>query len=141
LPDALSGGRAGPGPWRVERFDAFVVRLRAAAGTPVGRPPVVAVDGRGFSGKTSRSGRIADAVAGAAVVHTDDIAWRHAAFDWADLLAEGCWLRCAPHARSRTGRRSGTSTTVPARSRRGTRCGTPELPHDRATDVVVAPPP
>ena len=31
--------------------------------------------------------RLADP--GAVVVHTDDVAWWHAAFDWVDLLVEG----------------------------------------------------
>jgi uridine kinase len=85
----FADGEPALGPWRVERLAAFVDRLRAAAGTPAGRPAVVAVDGRGSSGKTSLCARIAARVDGAVVVHTDDIAWRHAAFDWAGLLAEG----------------------------------------------------
>ena len=39
---------------------------------------LLAVDGRGSSGKTSLSRRLAETVPGAAVVHTDDIAWWHA---------------------------------------------------------------
>jgi hypothetical protein len=85
----LPDGEPALGPWRVEPLDAFVARLRAAAGTPVGRPPVVAVDGRGSSGKTSLARRIAGRVPGAAVVHTDDIAWRQAVIDWAYLLERG----------------------------------------------------
>jgi hypothetical protein len=33
--------------------------------------------------------RISRAVPGAVVVHTDDIAWEHSRFGWADLLIEG----------------------------------------------------
>ena len=41
---------------------------------PPGRPLVVGVDGRSAGGKSTVSDRLA-AVTGAAVVHTDDVAW------------------------------------------------------------------
>jgi uridine kinase len=50
------------------------------------RPVVLAVDGRSPSGKTTLAARQADAVAGSVVVHTDDVAWQHSRFGWADLL-------------------------------------------------------
>ena len=50
---------------------------------------VVAIDGRSSGGKTTVAARIAAAVDGAAVVHTDDIAWHHSVFDWGDLLVGG----------------------------------------------------
>jgi uridine kinase len=53
------------------------------------RTPVVAVDGRSASGKTTLAGRLASVVPGACVVHTDDIAWWHSRFGWQDLLIEG----------------------------------------------------
>jgi hypothetical protein len=53
------------------------------------RPVVLAVDGRSSSGKTTLAARLRDAVAGSAVVHTDDIAWWHSRFGWTDLLADG----------------------------------------------------
>ena len=53
------------------------------------RPSIVAVDGRSSSGKTTVAAGIAAAVAGSCVVHTDDIAWRHAVLDWDGLLADG----------------------------------------------------
>jgi hypothetical protein len=40
------------------------------------------------SGKTTLAGRLRDVVAGAAVVHTDDIAWWHSRFGWAGLLTD-----------------------------------------------------
>jgi hypothetical protein len=67
--------------WRPVKFDD-VRRFAAARST-------VAVDGRGSGGKTSFAGRLAAAVPGACVVHTDDIAWRQAVLDWDELLAEG----------------------------------------------------
>ncbi len=50
---------------------------------------MLAVDGRSSSGKTTLAARLRDAVAGSAVVHTDDIAWWHSRFGWADLLIDG----------------------------------------------------
>ena len=85
----LPPGEPPAGPWRPEPVASVAARLAAPAGPPGGRPAVVAVDGRSSSGKTSLSRRLAEAVEGAAVVHTDDVAWWHAAFDWAGLLAEG----------------------------------------------------
>ena len=63
--------------------------LRPPEGGPGGRPWVLAVDGRSGSGKTSLADRIQGVVKASAVVHTDDIAWSQAMFDWADLLAGG----------------------------------------------------
>jgi hypothetical protein len=78
------------GPWRVEPFADFLGRLLAAAGAPDGsRPRILAVDGRSGGGKTTLATRIVEAVPRSAMVHTDDIAWWHARFDWAPLLAEG----------------------------------------------------
>ena len=58
-------------------------------GRGVGRPLVLAVDGRSSSGKTTLAARLQDVVEGSAVVHTDDIAWWHSRFGWAGLLADG----------------------------------------------------
>jgi hypothetical protein len=59
-------------------------------GRPTGdRSVVLAVDGRSSSGKTTLARRMQAAVAGSAVVHTDDIAWWHSRFGWADLLIDG----------------------------------------------------
>jgi hypothetical protein len=55
----------------------------------LGRPRVLAVDGRSGSGKSTLVDRLAATVPGVAVVHTDDVAWHHDFFDWADLLVDG----------------------------------------------------
>lgn len=81
-------GEPAAGPWQVVPLGGLVARLHAAAGAPAGRPRVVAVDGRGGAGKTTLVQRLQALVPRSAVVHTDDIAWHHAFFDWADLLAE-----------------------------------------------------
>jgi hypothetical protein len=133
---------------------------------------ILALDGRSSSGTTSLSRRLAEAVPGAAVVHADDIAWWHAAFDWAGLLAGGvlepvragravAYRPPAWDARDRPG-----AVTVPAgisllvvegvgmaeefpflaADRPWERAdlivaGTPPLPHDPRTELVVACPP
>jgi hypothetical protein len=79
------------GPWRVELLTAVIeAMIRRGPGAPSsGRPFVLAVDGRSNSGKTTLAARIRAAVPGAAVVHTDDVAWNHSRFGWADLLVDG----------------------------------------------------
>jgi hypothetical protein len=63
------------------------------SGRAVGdRSVVLAFDGRSSSGKTTLTARVQAAVAGSAVVHTDDIAWWHSRFGWADLLIDGILL-------------------------------------------------
>jgi hypothetical protein len=75
------------GPWTGTPL-AEVATTLVGAGRP-GRPALVAIDGRSSSGKTTLAARICEAVDGAVVVHTDDIAWRHSVFGWDDLLASG----------------------------------------------------
>ena len=48
---------------------------------------IVAIDGRSGSGKTTFANRLSRFLK-APVVHTDDVAWYHSFFDWADLLIE-----------------------------------------------------
>ncbi len=74
--------------WRVLGLLDVVRQLRAASGGVVGRPRVVAIDGRGGAGKTTLAERLRAAVPGSAVVHTDDVAWNHAYFDWGGVLVE-----------------------------------------------------
>ena len=77
----LPDGEPDCGPWRA----VAVAELYAA----LGRPRVLAVDGRSGSGKSTLVDRLAATVPGVAVVHTDDVAWHHDFFDWADLLVDG----------------------------------------------------
>ena len=60
----------------------------AAAPDVAGRPLLVAVDGRGGAGKSTLVERLRRMVPASGVVHTDDIAWNHACFDWGDLMVE-----------------------------------------------------
>jgi hypothetical protein len=79
------------GPWRAERMTAVIATLtRPGSGRSTGdRTVALAVDGRSSSGKTTLAARVQAAVAGSAVVHTDDLAWWHSRFGWADLLVDG----------------------------------------------------
>jgi len=82
----LHEGEVEAAGWRVVKLADVVRRLCEKAVS--GRPLVVAVDGRGGAGKSTLAGRLREAVPGSEVVHTDDIAWNHACFDWAGLMAE-----------------------------------------------------
>ncbi|MGW2286690.1 uridine kinase family protein [Streptomyces phaeochromogenes] len=74
--------------WRVVTVRDTVRQLREASPDVTGRPRVIAIDGRGGAGKTTLAERLREAVPDSAVVHTDDIAWNHACFDWGAALAE-----------------------------------------------------
>ncbi len=84
----LHPGEIAANSWRVEHVDSLVQRLMAAAPEVTGRPRIVAVDGRGGAGKTVLVERLQRAVPASAVVHTDDVAWNHAFFDWGQVMAE-----------------------------------------------------
>ena len=76
-------------PWRVATVAELLEVVVEAADAPEGRPRVVAVDGRGASGKSTLAHRLCAAVPACAVVSTDDVAWHHSFFGWAELLATG----------------------------------------------------
>lgn len=85
----LGEGEPVAGPWRIVGLSEFANLVLKAAGDARRRPALVALDGRSSSGKTTLARRLEAAVPGAVTVHTDDIAWWHARFDWADLLRTG----------------------------------------------------
>jgi hypothetical protein len=70
----------------VERISDVFARLAGRAEMTAGsRPLVFAIDGRSASGKTTLAERVAQAIPATVVVHTDDMAWFHSRFGWADL--------------------------------------------------------
>jgi uridine kinase len=83
----LGPGEPAAGPWQVTPVDEFARSL--TAGRPLDRPLIIAVDGRGGSGKTLLAARLCRALPPAAVVHSDDVAWNHSRFDWDDQMTAG----------------------------------------------------
>ena len=79
------------GPWRVQLLTTVInaVTRRGPGQGSSGRPAVLAIDGRSNNGKTTLAARIRELVPGSVVIHTDDIAWAHSRFGWADLLIDG----------------------------------------------------
>ena len=86
---SLPADEPAAGPWRVATAAELLEVIFEAAEAPEGRPRVVAVDGRGASGKSTLANRLCAAVPSCTVVSTDDVAWYHSFFDWAELLATG----------------------------------------------------
>ncbi len=74
--------------WRVVPVLDVVQQLKDASPDVTGRPRVIAIDGRGGAGKTTLARRLSTVLPASAVVHTDDVAWHHAYFDWGALLVE-----------------------------------------------------
>lgn len=85
----LGAGEPAAGPWEVMPLTRLASQLSPGPRERLGRPRVLAVDGRSGSGKTTLAGRIQAVIPASAVVHTDDIAWQQAMFDWAGLLISG----------------------------------------------------
>ena len=84
----LHPGEVEAAGWRVETLSGVVQRLWEAAPDVTGRPRVIAIDGRGGTGKSTLAERLRLVVPASGVVHTDDIAWNQAFFDWGDLIVE-----------------------------------------------------
>jgi hypothetical protein len=85
----LGEGEPAAGPWHVMPLTELARELGPGSRARLGRPRVVAVDGRSGSGKTTLAGRLQRVIPASAVVHTDDIASSQAMFDWAGLLIGG----------------------------------------------------
>lgn len=85
----LHPGEVEASDWRVETLPDVLQSLHDASPDVVGRPRVFAIDGRGGAGKSTLVQRLRRLVPQSAVVHTDDVAWHHAFFDWGRVLVEG----------------------------------------------------
>lgn len=60
---------------------------------------IVAIDGCGGAGKTTLASALQTVTPQSVVIRTDDIAWHHSLFDWADLLRTHILepaIRCEP---------------------------------------------
>jgi len=85
----LPAGEPEAGPWRSVPAAALLELILTVTGDPSGRPRVVAVDGRGASGKSTLAARLHALTPSSALVHTDDLAWHEPLFEWGHLLAGG----------------------------------------------------
>lgn len=72
----------------VVRIDDLLSQLLAPTLTPSG-PCLLAIDGRSSNGKSLLASRLATQWPGAAIVHTDDVAWWHSRFGWEGLILDG----------------------------------------------------
>jgi hypothetical protein len=84
----LHPGEVEASDWRVEKLGSVLQRLLDASPGVVGRPRLIAIDGRGGAGKSVLVERLRVIGPRSAAVHTDDIAWNHAFFDWGGVLAD-----------------------------------------------------
>ena len=75
--------------WRVATLTDLVQHLVQASPGVTRRPRVIALDGRGGAGKSVLAQRLRAAVPASAVVHTDDVAWNQAYFDWGQVISAG----------------------------------------------------
>ncbi|SDN39022.1 Uridine kinase [Actinomyces ruminicola] len=107
--------------WSVTALATLFRYVLNRAGTPTGRPAVVAVDGRSGSGKTTLTRRLAALEPGAQTLHIDDLDWNEPLYQWDHLLvevltrlrADGA-LEFTPPAWPRHGRAGAISITVGA---------------------------
>ena len=74
--------------WRVSATDELVAHLLSLVGAPQGRPAIIAIDGRGGSGKTTLTTALAAAVPGAQAFHLDDLIWNEPLYDWDQLYVD-----------------------------------------------------
>ena len=74
--------------WQVSGTDELVAHLLGLVGAPEGRPAIIAVDGRGGSGKTTLTTALTAAVPGAQAFHLDDLIWNEPLYDWDQLLVD-----------------------------------------------------
>jgi uridine kinase len=88
MPLTLPAGEPEATAWRRARVPELLQLIVAAGGNPPGRPRIVAIDGRGASGKTTLAARLQAHAPASAVVHTDDLAWHEPLFAWGHLLAD-----------------------------------------------------
>ena len=72
--------------WHVQKLSEVMGTLRRASPGVTGRPRLIGVDGRGGAGKTALVEHLRRLVPASGVVHTDDVAWHDARFEWGALM-------------------------------------------------------
>jgi hypothetical protein len=113
----LPAGEPEAGPWRSVPAAALLELILTVTGDPSGRPRVVAVDGRGASGKSTLAARLHALTPSSALVHTDDLAWHEPLFEWGHLLAGGVLRPLHEGGRCATAHRSGSGAAEREASR------------------------
>ena len=112
--------------WQVSATDELVAYLLSLVGTPQGRPAIIAVDGRGGSGKTTLTTALAAAVPGAQAFHLDDLIWNEPLYDWDQLYVDTLTQL----------RRAGSLDLVPDKWREHGREGSIRIPADSPLVLV-----
>lgn len=74
--------------WNVTTLPDLLRHVHTLAGEPMGRPAVVAVDGRSGSGKSTLARRLAALEPGAQMLHIDDLDWNEPLYQWDHVLVE-----------------------------------------------------
>ncbi|TFH53928.1 GNAT family N-acetyltransferase [Actinomyces viscosus] len=74
--------------WQASRIADLVAHLLDLVGSPEGRPAIIAVDGRGGSGKTTLTKALTAAVPGSQTFHMDDLIWNEPLYQWDQRLVD-----------------------------------------------------
>jgi hypothetical protein len=89
---SLPDGEPAATSWSAVGVGDLLRRLLDGAPRHTG-PAVLAVDGRSAAGKSTLAERLVEQAISsgghAIVLHTDDVAWNHSFFDWAEPLVDG----------------------------------------------------
>lgn len=84
----LHPGEVEASGWLVATMTGLLQQLIGVSPHVAGRPRIIAIDGRGGAGKSTLAAKLQSLVPGSAVLHTDDVAWNLAYFDWAGVLIQ-----------------------------------------------------
>ena len=89
LPDvALQPGEPPATEWWATDRGTLVRYLLSLREVPPGRPRIIAIDGRGGSGRTTLAALLQRVIPKTGVLHTDDMAWNEPLFQWDHVLID-----------------------------------------------------
>lgn len=74
--------------WQASRTADLVTHLLDLVGSPEGRPAIIAVDGRGGSGKTTLTKALTATVPDSQTLHLDDLIWNEPLYQWDQQLVD-----------------------------------------------------